>query len=156
MASLVAAAASPSLGASVRLYSAKATYRCLTHRPDFRSTSWYLKHQHAVLPRSAFDLIGGPPRPRAYDRYYIYKVGPVHEILFSFYANDIQDADLLFFDRVTKPALLEHLLLSHYPPRALPRPQFTLMRNVFIDTTPTQLAKAGATRAVILACLRTA
>ena len=32
------------------LYDAKATYTCLTYRPDYHSHDWYFNHPHARLP----------------------------------------------------------------------------------------------------------
>lgn len=150
-------------GGGRHLFDANATYQCLTHRPDYHSGDWFA-HQHdekALGP--TFYIIESPRKQLAYDPDYLFKVGPVRKIELSFYANDIQAANLLFFDDATRPALLKRWLLKRFPPGTgspgpgFPSvdPEFTVERNVFIDTTPTPFAKTGPTRSIVLGCLRT-
>jgi hypothetical protein len=146
-----------------RLYDAKATYKCLTARPDYLLTRRYAESNGRAPdpPRLGYD-VSGTPQKKPYEAYYTFKVGPVSSFDMEMYANDLQSASLLFFDKPGQAALLERLLLAEYrslvekygPQQAKPAPQYALKRNIFIDTTPTPFAKTGPVRSIILGCLR--
>jgi hypothetical protein len=142
---------------NAKLYDAKATYRCLTARPDYLLTKRYADSNGKAPdpPPSGFSVLG-TPLMRRYEPYYIFKVGPVATLTVSMYANDAQSATLLFFEKTDRASLLKRLLRIKFPSATTPPPagNFTVIRNVFIDTTPTPFLRAQPVGSIILGCLK--
>jgi hypothetical protein len=144
---VLAAQASSCTGGGNRPYDATASYKCLTHRSDYRPHASGRK-----APRTAFEIVGGP-REQAYNPYYLFKIGPVSTIQLIFYSTNVHGATLLFFRSAAKARELRQRILARPESDSSTAQSFTLKHNVLIDTSISALT--DPTRSIVLSCLQT-